>query len=73
MGRLDDALVELREAVRLDPGYGKAHRNLGIVLAQRGQFAEAVPEFAEALRADPGDAEVRSYLERARALSRPQR
>jgi tetratricopeptide (TPR) repeat protein len=33
-GRLDDALAEYREAVRIRPNFGKAHLDLGAALAK---------------------------------------
>ena len=39
---------ELREALRLFPGYSGAHFNLGQALSSLGRFAEADAEFAAA-------------------------
>ncbi len=35
-GRIQEALVQYQEALRLNPGYPEAHNNLGIVLVRMG-------------------------------------
>ena len=52
-GRLDEAIVDLREAVRLEPAYADAHGNLGAALARRGEVDAAIVEYREALRLAP--------------------
>jgi len=52
-GRLDEAIVELRAAVRAAPQFALAHNNLGNALAHKGQIDEAAAAFQEALRLDP--------------------
>src|SRR5262249_5949522 len=44
-GKLDEAIVEYREAIRLDPGYAEAHCNLGSVLQRQGRLREALREY----------------------------
>ena len=51
-GRVDAALAEYREAVRLRPNFGKAHLDLGAALANRRDLAGAAEEFRKAA-ADP--------------------
>jgi tetratricopeptide (TPR) repeat protein len=41
-GRLDEAIVEYREAIRLKKDYVEPHINLGHALNQKGHFAEAL-------------------------------
>lgn len=65
-GRLDDAVRELDEAVRLRPEYTAAHRVRGMALAGTGRHAEAVAAFERALQLDPSD--VVSHFERAGTL-----
>jgi Flp pilus assembly protein TadD len=67
-GRLADALVEFREAVRLDPGSAQAQNNLGLALVQTGNAAEAVTHFQAAVGAKPDFREARQNLERAQRL-----
>jgi tetratricopeptide (TPR) repeat protein len=51
-GDLDNAIAELREAVRLDPKYTFAHNQLGIVLDEKGNPDEAIAAFQAALQLD---------------------
>jgi Flp pilus assembly protein TadD len=50
-------------AVRLDPDYTRAYKNLGIILAKQGRYEEAVEQFSVALKLKPGDAKARQKLE----------
>jgi eukaryotic-like serine/threonine-protein kinase len=43
-GRLDEAIDEFREAIRLKTDYASAHYNLGLVLLRQRKFQEAVEE-----------------------------
>ena len=52
-GRLDEAAVSLREAIRLKPRYAEAHNNLGIVFIQQRLSAEGLACYDEALRLRP--------------------
>jgi len=52
-GRVDDAIAQLREAVRLNPRSAPAHYNLGLALARQQQLNDAVKEFTEAVTIDP--------------------
>ncbi|GGT93764.1 tetratricopeptide repeat protein [Actinomadura citrea] len=65
-GRLDDAVRELDEAVRLRPEYAAAHRMRGIALSATGRRAEALAAFEQALQRDPSD--VVAHFERAGTL-----
>ena len=57
-GRLDEALAEFTEALRLDPGLVDARNNRGLVLARQGRNAEARREYQEALRYRPRHADA---------------
>jgi tetratricopeptide (TPR) repeat protein len=52
-GKFPDAIAQLREAIRIDPAYARAHSDLGLILRAEGNLAEAVAEYREALRLDP--------------------
>ncbi len=53
-GRVEDAIREYREAIRLAPGEAEAHYNLGVAHAGKGQVDEAMREYREAIRLAPG-------------------
>jgi len=52
-GRVDEAIKEIRESLRLNPNYCDAHNNLGIALQARGKDEEAERQFRKALRLNP--------------------
>lgn len=56
-GRLEEAGLSLRRALRLDPGAPLAHAQLGSVLVATGRLLEAEPELREAVQLDPRLAE----------------
>ncbi len=62
-GRLDEAALQYREAIRLIPDNAEGHYGYGLLLVRQGKRAEARSEFAEAIRMRPG------YPEAQRALS----
>jgi arylsulfatase A-like enzyme/Tfp pilus assembly protein PilF len=53
MGREDEFVAALREALRIDPLYLPARLELGVALAQRGEKEEARKELENVLRQDP--------------------
>src|SRR5262249_30931109 len=56
-GRLNESIVESREAIRLNKNYGGAHCNLGLTLQAKGEFREALLELRsghELISKDPG-------------------
>jgi tetratricopeptide (TPR) repeat protein len=64
LDRLDEAATALQDAIRLDPGYARAHSRLGEIYALRGDVAHAKEQFRKALEADPADATARAGLDR---------
>lgn len=48
-----EAIAELEDVVRCDPGYVGAHTNLGVLLPQIGRRQEAIAHFQEALKYRP--------------------
>ena len=50
-GNLAEAEREYLEAVRVDPGFGEAHNNLGVVYMLTGRYAQAEKEIALAEQA----------------------
>jgi tetratricopeptide (TPR) repeat protein len=61
-GRIDEAIPQLQEALRLQPEHAEAHSNLGIALARRGRTAEAIDHYRESLRLDPRQTQAYSNL-----------
>jgi tetratricopeptide (TPR) repeat protein len=61
-GRQEDALLEHREAVRLDSLSGRNRAGLGLLLLKLGRAPEAIPQLKAAAAIDPGSAEVRRQL-----------
>ena len=51
-GRVRDAASQLGQAVRIAPGYAKAHGNLSRALARMGQSRESCRHLLMALRLD---------------------
>jgi serine/threonine protein kinase/Flp pilus assembly protein TadD len=49
-GRLDEAIGEFKEAIRLKNDFAEAHNNLGSALATKGRRDEAIDEFKAAIR-----------------------
>ena len=61
-GRLDDAIAQFREALRLKPDYLSAYYKLGNSLSSEGRMPEAESLFEEALRLMPGVAGLHNSL-----------
>jgi len=67
-GRLDEALIHFREALRLVESaqikidYAQAHNNVGYALLRKGRVGEAVPHLLRALEIDPGHALANNNL-----------
>jgi tetratricopeptide (TPR) repeat protein len=64
-GRLEDAEMEYRTALKLAPGFAEARYHLGALFLQEGRIAEALPELEEAARALPLSFRVRRSLAEA--------
>ncbi len=62
-GRLDDAVAEYNEAIRLNPGYAEVHFNLGNALLKiPGRSVEAIAQYEQALVLEPGLVEAHFNL-----------
>ncbi len=67
-GRLDDAIAQYQEALRLKPDYVEAHNNLGSAWSQLpGRLNDAIAEYQTALRLKPDYAEAHNNLGNALA------
>lgn len=61
-GNNDAAVAQFRELVELNPDYEKAYTNLGLVLLQNQQHAEAKQAFLAAIKQDKSDAIAYNHL-----------
>jgi len=61
-GQFDEAVQELREATKMDPGNSDLHRELGITFLMDKDWKRARAEMIEALRHDPTDADAHNGL-----------
>jgi len=65
-GRLDDAVAQYQEALRLKPDIAETHTNLGSAWSMiPGKLDDAVAQFQEALRLDPKYPDAHFYLANA--------
>ena len=60
--RVDEAIGEFQEAIRLDPNYAEAHYNLGNAFLRQSRFAAARPHYEKALELNPNIAAARTNL-----------
>jgi Flp pilus assembly protein TadD len=59
---LEQAVVALREAIRLKPYDADAHNNLGVALNAQRKLDEAIAAWREAIRLKPHDAQAHNNL-----------
>ena len=64
-GDREEALVQFREAARLDPGYVAPHVLMGSTLLATGRFQEAARELERAARMQPNDPLIHWQLAKA--------
>jgi len=67
-GRLDAAITQFTETLRLNPAYPDAHLNLGMALALQGDPEAAMQQYTQALQLDPTNAEAHANLGLAFAM-----
>jgi tetratricopeptide (TPR) repeat protein len=64
-GRLDEAILQYQEALRINPGYANALNNLGTALRQKGRLDEAITQFNLALKVMPDNEAIHFNLAKA--------
>ena len=61
-GKLEEAVGELEEALRANPGYVDALVNLGGTMAELGRYDEAIARYQDVLKHRPDRADIRLRL-----------
>ncbi len=64
LGRLNDAVLQFRNAIRLDPNLAAAHLMLGIALRRQADSGGALEQFRLAVKLKPDDPEAQYNLGR---------
>ncbi len=62
LGKLDEAKVCFQRSLEIQPGYGQALHNLGLILLQEGEVGQALDKLKQAVRQYPNDATFRNTL-----------
>lgn len=52
-GRMQDAIEQYEEALRINPEYAEAHYNLGNIFFKEGKVSDAIGHYEQALRINP--------------------
>ncbi len=63
-GRLDAAIAEVRQAIRLKPDDPDIHYNLGHALAQKGDLGDALVELQKAHQLAPDNPDICAAYEK---------
>ncbi|MCY2925790.1 MAG: tetratricopeptide repeat protein, partial [Planctomycetota bacterium] len=53
IGRVDEAIAQFEQALKIKPEHAQAHYNLALALTQTGKGPEALAHFAQAVRINP--------------------
>jgi tetratricopeptide (TPR) repeat protein len=64
MGRLEEAILQYQEALRLQPNLAEAEFNLAAAFDQQGKIDEALPHFQNAVKLRPHFPEASTYFAR---------
>src|ERR1041384_5148916 len=66
----NEAIIELKNALKADPGYADAHHELGVALLKKGDYRSAYSEFVRATDLKPGLVPARYQLGNLYVLGR---
>jgi tetratricopeptide (TPR) repeat protein len=61
-GKIDDAIEQYEQALRINPDFAMAHYNLGNALRQVGKIDDAIAHYQQALRIEPDFADAHNNL-----------
>ncbi len=61
-GKLDDAVVQLYNALKINPNYEEAHANLGCTLARQNKVNDAIYHYQKALRINQNNVKAHNNL-----------
>ena len=50
-GKYEEAILECKEAIKVDPDFGNPYNDIGAYLMERGRLEEAIPWFKKAMSA----------------------
>ncbi len=62
LGRLDEAMTNYLKAAEIQPHYPDPLNNIGVIFANRKQFAEAIPYFEAAIHSKPDYTDAHANL-----------
>lgn len=69
-GRYDDAILECRKAIEVDPKYGNPYNDIGAYLIEKGQMEEAIPWLEKAIHAERYESYCYAYYNLGRVWER---
>jgi len=61
-GQEDDAILQYRKALEINPNYAEAHGNLGNSLIKRGHLDDAIAQYQKAVEINPNLAQAHANL-----------
>lgn len=68
--KLDEAVVEFKKALNINPLYPEAHIGLGYVLCKKELFEKAIEHFKKALRASSSHVGAHCYMAKSPVKTR---
>jgi len=61
-GKVDDAILEYQEVLKIEPRYADAHYDLGNALCKKGKIDEGIDQYQQALQINPNSVKTRLNL-----------